>query len=435
MSTIVVIACPPIPGHTNPLLPYAAYLRHQGGFEVHFIGGDAFAPAIMQTGSIFHQIEDSRVPDSQHQLPPTPERLIDKVKHAFIDTTAHRMRSLQGVLESLRAAHPTREVVILQEIMFMGVWPFLLDAPLPAGYSTFPTVITFNTAPLAVSSIDTAPFESGFPPDASPEGRARNVAMYAAGKPLQDDLVNYANAIYSQLGAKQKMTSMDDWCYLSGRLLQPCSPSIEYPRSDLSPVVTFIGGLSRKRNPIPIVLNLPGGLVSDKLSKKKRIVVVTQGTLVLDYTALIIPTICALADREDLLVIALLGVKGASLPDIEIPSNTKVFDYLAYDAILPYTDVFVLNGGYGGFMHAVMHAVPMEIAGAGPDKAEVASRGEWAGIAVNMKTDRPGVGDLRRAIDKVMESKQMKSRCLHIQKENEDLNTLQQVERVIRGQT
>ncbi|OJJ42565.1 hypothetical protein ASPZODRAFT_104974 [Penicilliopsis zonata CBS 506.65] len=425
MTPIVVIACPTHPGHTNPLLPHAAYLTKQG-FEVHFIGGEAFAPGIEQTGASFHPTEDFPLPLELFDLPPTPERFMSELKQVFVDTTPARMDALKRLLESLRTAHPDRDVVILQELMYMGVWPYLQGAPLPAGYTTFPPVITISTVPMVISSIDTAPFGPGLPPDASPEGRARHAAMYAAGKPLMDDFLQYTNSTYATLGATEPVTRaiFDHWSLGTGRFLQPCSPSLEYPRSDLSPAVTFIGALPRK----DLSSELPEGLIPE--GNTRKIVFVTQGTISLDYTALLVPTIEALADREDLLVIGVLGVKGASL-DIKLPANARVLDYLAYDAILPCTDVFVSNGGYGGFLHGVMHAVPMVLAGEGQDKAEVATRGEWAGIAVDLKTNRPSVEQIKQSVDGVLKDSQMKTRCLAIKKENQDLDCFKQVEKAI----
>jgi UDP:flavonoid glycosyltransferase YjiC (YdhE family) len=70
-----------------------------------------------------------------------------------------------------------------------------------------------------------------------------------------------------------------------------------------------------------------------------------------------------LADREDIIVIGVLGVKGARLDGVKVPPNTRVVDYLMYEAVLAYADVFITNGGYNGFMTGVMHGVPMVLAG------------------------------------------------------------------------
>lgn len=58
-------------------------------------------------------------------------------------------------------------------------------------------------------------------------------------------------------------------------------------------------------------------------------------------------------------------------------------------------------------------------------------RGEYAGIALNLKTDSPSVGALRDGINKVLGDSSFKTRCVQTQRENEELDNLAQVERVI----
>lgn len=103
-------------------------------------------------------------------IPDGPERFVFGFKGHFLDLTPNAMKALQGVLEDLRAKyHTTRDIAILQETVAIGAWPFLFDAPLPNGYTRFPRVITLGTVPLTVSSIDTAPFGPGLPPERSSE--------------------------------------------------------------------------------------------------------------------------------------------------------------------------------------------------------------------------------------------------------------------------
>lgn len=77
------------------------------------------------------------------------------------------------------------------------------------------------------------------------------------------------------------------------------------------------------------------------------------------------PTFEALANREDVFVIGVLGQRGAALDWVKLPGNTRSVGYLLYNAVLLYTDVFVSNAGYGGFLHCVMHGVPKVLAGCG----------------------------------------------------------------------
>ncbi|CBF87105.1 hypothetical protein AN2563.2 [Aspergillus nidulans FGSC A4] len=153
----------------------------------------------------------------------------------------------------------------------------------------------------------------------------------------------------------------------------------------------------------------------------------------IDYTELLIPTLKALAGRDDCMVIGALGIRGAKLEGVEITINAKIVDFLLYDAVLKYADVFVSNAGYGGLMHSVMNGVLMVLAGTGQDKAEVAMRGEWAGIAVNLRTKTPTVEALQKAVGRVLSETDFKVRCTQIQRENEQLNCLVQLEKLIDG--
>lgn len=230
----------------------------------------------------------------------------------------------------------------------------------------FPRVITLGTVPLTVSSIDTAPFGPGLPPDSSEEGRAQNVAMYEAGKPLWDDVAECANNICEQLGATAKMTIIDYLVNCADVFLQPCSPSLEYPRSDLPKNVRFMGAYPPKKIESETT-ELPEWWDELLAAKKegKKVVFVTQGTFQLDFNMLLKPTFKALADREDVFIIGVLGQRDATLDGVKLPANTRVVDYLLYDAVLLYADVFVSNAGYGGFLYSVMHGVPMVLAGCG----------------------------------------------------------------------
>ena len=457
---LIVIACQTAHGHTFPLLPHATHLRKQG-YHVSFIASPEFAGAIQKTGAEFYPTENTFTRDLFKEMATVPEGLARRVwatKRAFIDTTAIRMETLRKVLEQIREAHPHREVIILQERMFMGTWPFRLGAPLPKGYDRFPKVICFLTSPIAISSIDTAPFGYGLPPDTSAEGRARYAAMYKANEGMQRELIDYANAVYQRLGATVKVTEpvLDLWSVGHDATAMPCSPSLEYPRSDLSPKIRFIGGTPCKElDPSIIFPTWWAEIKANQLAAfPKKVVFVSQGTIALDYSSLLVPTMQALAGRDDILVVAVLGVKNATLGEQDIPSNARITDYLAYNAILPYTDVFVTNAGYGGFMQGVMHGVPMVLAGTGrkfvpkfssleavcwiahhitfaEDKPEVCMRGEWAGIAVNLRTDQPSLDAIRKGVNEVLSDGKYKARCSKIQRENEELDCVTQLEKLV----
>ena len=373
---VVVFAAPPAYGHTAHLLPHAAHLVSRG-FPVHFLAGAAFARAISRTGAVFAPTPDTWTADvlaDAARVPGGRTPFLWEARRLFLDGAAACWRSLGAVLEEVRRVYPRREIVVVEEMLFMGSWPFVLGAPLPKGYEVFPRVVSFSSFPLWVSSRDTPPFARGDAPDRTEAGRGRNRRLYEELEGEHVALMAHANEIYAALGARERIEvgsaedgirrSMFDVWATRHTLLLPCSPSLEYPRSDLPPNIRFIGGAPRPAldpsTPLPpwwdeLVANEAAG-------RPKKVVFVTQGTVVSNFSNLVRPTLLGLADREDALVVAVLGARGAAL-DFQIPGNARVQDYLLYHAVLPYADVFVSNGGYGGFMQAVMYGVPMVLAG------------------------------------------------------------------------
>lgn len=133
-------------------------------------------------------------------------------------------------------------------------------------------------------------------------------------------------------------------------------------------------------------------------------------------------------------MIAILGIKGATLPaEVEIPANTRVADFLSYDALLEYADVWVLNAGYGGALHGIVNGVPMVLGGDTEDKPEIAMRGEWTGVAHNLKTGKPTPEQVARGVADVLSDDKYKKRVVELQKENEEMKSLDTVEKYKSG--
>ncbi|KAH8879772.1 glycosyltransferase family 1 protein [Thozetella sp. PMI_491] len=430
---IIVAAAMPASGHTIPLIQIAKHLV-QAGFEVYLIAGADFQTSIQQAKISYvpHPWKpkfkfDSHPPDKAHGPP----------KNFFLDSTPDAFRAVTECLESVRKRYPGRQVILLNEAMYMGILPFYYGAPLPKGYDRLPRVINYHTTFNPMTSVDLDP-QSGLPITASAEERAK-VGGFGPG-PMPDPTImnEHANAVYRQLGATKDVTGrlFDLMIDSYDICLMSYSPSLDYPRSDLSPKIKFIGGLP-PRMPSPNLL-YPSWWAEIEANSalsapaRKKIVFVTQGTVMCDYNDLIVPTIKALAAREDIIVIAVLGVRQAVLPeDVEIPANVKVLDYFPYSALLPHTDVFVVNAGFGGFIQGIMFGVPMVMAGKGIDKGIVSERAARCGAAVNLYARNPTVEALARGIDEVLGNPEYKRRAEAMRRENISMDALGSIEKVI----
>jgi UDP:flavonoid glycosyltransferase YjiC (YdhE family) len=145
---------------------------------------------------------------------------------------------------------------------------------------------------------------------------------------------------------------------------------------------------------------------------------VCQGTVARDITQLAIPTMIALKERSDIIVVVALGKEGESLPaDFSVPSNSRVVDYISYDDVLPYCDLFVTTGGYGSLQRALNNGTPLIMGATTEEKPESAARAEWAGVAVNLRTSCPSIEQLQQAVDEILSNKRYKTRALEIQAE------------------
>jgi hypothetical protein len=166
-------------------------------------------------------------------------------------------------------------------------------------------------------------FLTGLRTDSSPEGRQRNQAM---NQNVQETFLGGVQQrfkeVLNSLGAtlEKKPFVLDAPYLLTDRFLQQCIPSVEYPRSDAPSSLRFAGSLPKgHRDPF---VDMPSRWKEVTNNTTKKIVAVSQGTLELNYEDLTIPTMTALKDRDDILVVVALDTKGATLSAYTtIPAN------------------------------------------------------------------------------------------------------------------
>ncbi|KAI0127434.1 hypothetical protein BJ170DRAFT_625365 [Xylariales sp. AK1849] len=441
---LLLLTAPPVMGHTTPLLRLAKQMTGRG-FEVIFMSTSEFKKAIEKTGAEFYESKtpfaDIAYLKSRHTLPPGLPTLMADMENMFIKQMAPRSLELRSVLELVRERDPSRDVVVITETMSLAPMPFVYGAPLPKGYEKFPKTININTVPIMILSSDTGLTGSGLPPDASESGRARNNfinQMVVRGPFGGTDRVFHQSLKDLGCTSLPKTFFQNAWLDSYDTTFQLCVPSLEYPRADLHLSIRFCGAFPKGE--LDPNFQYPSWWEEIKsnatlpVADRKKIVAVTQGTVALDYADLIIPTIKGLAKRPDVIVVAILGVKGASLQatdDFEVPSNARTIDFLPYDAILAYADIFLSNGGYGGLAHGVLNGVPMILAGTSEDKAEVCLRGAYAGFAINLNVQRPTGEQIYEASEKIFSDPTYKHRALRLMQENEDLDAISIIERQV----
>jgi UDP:flavonoid glycosyltransferase YjiC (YdhE family) len=121
-----------------------------------------------------------------------------------------------------------------------------------------------------------------------------------------------------------------------------------------------------------------------------------------DPAKLMIPTIEALKDSDCLITVATGGAGTRELRRRYPQPNVIIEDFVDVARVLPSTDAFVTNGGFGGVLLSLSHGVPVVAAGLNEGKNDVNARVEYSGVGINLKTERPSAAAIRTAVDTVL---------------------------------
>ncbi|KAK4182861.1 UDP-Glycosyltransferase/glycogen phosphorylase [Podospora australis] len=447
----------PLTGHITPTLRIASYFPVRG-FPTYFVGPTTHAERITKSGcSFLPLLGKANVDDLAYYTPNHPsspvsagywslpwrDRVLEDFKHLWINTLTDAWNSFLSALEHIHGLEREREVVVITESMFFGFTPYYLRPPFPSHLPRPRKTISLSIMVPFIPCPEVGPgWHDTLPFDPDPEGQ-----LQLAEKQRQEwqvktrDLyLRLRERLYKEVDCFE--TGEDLNYFLDGvnyrhhfRVLQLGVPGFFYPRQKWPTGFKFIGVLPPVKEPEGGWPNLPGWWEEVKKATDKKVVVVAQGTVEVDPFDLIIPTIEALASREDVLTVAVLGRKGAKLPEVfKVPGNARVTDYLHYDAILPYGKAWVHNGGYGAVQHGIAHGVPMVVCGEGQDKGDNCKRVVWSGIGIYLGKPKPEIRKVKEAVEKVIdegEGNAYRKRARELREEGRGLDCFGLAERAV----
>jgi hypothetical protein len=318
------------------------------GYPITFITGRIFE----QEASSLHpnirfyplQGQDDKLTEEQYailaSLPPE-EAEIYLMRVVFVEGIQRTHETLQKAFGDFRAQHgDSKPLFSFYDLLATGHLPILLGA------SGIKPDVSFAVAchPISIDSNDTYPFHIDRMPETGPDARAIHWQAYQdrhADRPTRElDLGSWeklrdmgvVRATYPSI--YHAMSSLPDHLMTMG------VPDFEWPRNDLRDNVHYFGGLKRTKHSdeTPKEVNLPSWWdeVHDAKMDGKRIVAVSQGTLETNLSNLLLPTIEALKDRDDVLVVATtVVVEPEEVPGFTVRGNARVTKFVPYDSLLP----------------------------------------------------------------------------------------------------
>ncbi|MBV8663647.1 MAG: glycosyltransferase family 1 protein [Hyphomicrobiales bacterium] len=392
----ILFASTPATGHVNPLLAIARILLAEG-HEVTFLTGSAFRARIESSGAKFVSLPSSVDFDPQDIISVVPE--LKDIPPGFewfrIALERFFLKAVPAQHEGLlQSAHDSRADLIVGDDMYFGVLPMLLGPR-----SERPPVALCGTSFLHLMREDGAPNFLGLPPATTKGERNRYASLArdweeAVDRPTRLRL----NKILTTLGvgtvSKPLFHAVVE---LADAYMQLSAPRFEYPRQ-IPPTVHFVG------TPPLIPGQAPLPPWAHELDGSRKVVLVTQGTVANhNFGLLVAPTLAALANEPDVLVVVTAGGRPVEAIPGAVPSNARLASYLPFEWLLPRVDVLVTNGGYGSVNQAMSFGIPLVTAGMTEDKADVNARVAWSGVGVNLATNEPTPEALRAAVRTVLD--------------------------------
>lgn len=119
-----------------------------------------------------------------------------------------------------------------------------------------------------------------------------------------------------------------------------------------------------------------------------------------------------------------------SLPPL--PPNVRAFQYLPQSLVLEHVDLVVSQGGAGGTVGALMHALPhLVIAQQAQSQITVSRAVETLGVGVSLDPDHRGEEDIREAVDALLRDPGCASRASRVRAELMKLPGPQEVARLL----
>jgi len=395
----ILFASVPADGHFNPLTGLAKHLQSMG-YEVRWYTSSHYAPKLRKLNIPHYPFVRALdiTADTIDEMFPERTKIRNKVKKLNYDLRNYFILRGPEYYDDIKNIYRDYEFdLFVADVLFTGI-PFVNDLmKIP--------VFSMGIVPLMQTSRDLPPSGLGLTPGNSWLSKVRDSILRFMAKNV---LFSKSDKLMKQIFEEYFIDHENKFLFDIGiskatYYLQSGTPGFEYNRSDIAENVRFIGSLlpySNNQN--------KEQWFDERLNQFKRVVLVTQGTVEKDINKLLIPTIEAFKLTDTLLVVTTGGSHTNELRAKYPYNNIIIEDFIAFDDIMPYTDVYVTNGGYGGVMLAIENRVPMVTAGVHEGKNEICARIGYFNLGIDLRTELPKAEQIRKAVDEVTGTEQYK---------------------------
>ncbi|SDM20159.1 glycosyltransferase, MGT family [Catalinimonas alkaloidigena] len=418
----ILFATFPADGHFNPLTGLAMYLKSQG-HDVRWYTGQAYRPKLQTLGiphvpfryalDVSSDTLDTLFPERARHT-----RQLSKLKfdltHVFVSRTAEYY---EDILD-LRQEFPFDAMIADIAFTAIPLVRFRLNVP----------VLAMGIMPLGETSRNLPPSGLGRVPSYTRWGQQKQAVL----RWLTDRFVFKAPTeqyrdVLDAYGITVQTTNLFDMLYRSASwVLQSGAPGFEYKRSDLGANIRFVGALLPHRHPRP-----QRYFFQDRVKAFDKVILVTQGTVEQDVTKIIVPTLEAFKETRHLVVVTTGGSQTEALRTQYPYANVIIEDFIPFEEIMPYTDVYVTNGGYGGVILGLQHGLPLVVAGVHEGKNEINARIGYFKLGINLQTERPTAEQVQDAVLEVLHATVYRTNVKALQEELRQYNAHQLCEQYL----
>ena len=408
----ILFASVPADGHFNPLTGIAMELI-QRGYEVAWYASAVYAEKLQRLGIRHFPFKKALEVNGDNIETIFPERNNHKSQIAKLNFDMEHFfirRSTEYYDDIREIRHYFSFDCMIADVAFSAI-------PLVKEKLHIP-VISIGVFPLVETSKDLAPIGLGLTPATGFLGkRKQDLLRYISDRILFQKPNRLMKETLGDYGIETADSNVFDILVRKSTLmLQSGTPGFEYARTDLGSNIRFIGPL------LPFQLQRTEKWFDERINLYKKIILVTQGTVEKDPSKIIEPVLNAFRHTGHLVIATTGGSRTEQLKAAYPDHNFIIEDFIPFSDVMPFADVYVTNGGYGGVMLGIENKLPMVVAGIHEGKNEINARIGYFGLGVNLQTETPDSTVMRSAVEKVLNDPLYKKNVEKLGSEFHDYN-------------